>query len=89
MIRAEAEGLAGRGHDTIKCIVTWKGLAVGKIRSRYKDCIMTRRKLEAGRCVATQGHDTAQGRATRPRYSLLCAATRPKRGHDTAGGARP
>ena len=78
MTWAEVEGLAGRGHDTIKCIVTWKGLAAGKIRSRYKGCIVTRRKLEVGRCVATQGPDTAQGHATRPRYDRLCAVTRPK-----------
>ena len=45
MTGAEVEGLVGRGHDTIKCIVTWKGLAAGKIRSRYKDCIVTRRSL--------------------------------------------
>ena len=89
--REKAEGLAGRGHDTINCIVTWKGLAAGKIWLRYKDCIVTRRGLGSWALCRDLGHDTAQGCAIRPRQGRLCPcdmaarpATWPAVGHDMA-----
>ena len=74
MIGAKVEGLAGRGHDTINCIMTWKGLAIRKIWSRYKDCIMTMRGLGSWALYRDLGHDTAKcARGTRPRHSRLGA----------------
>ena len=49
---------------------------------------MTRRELEAGRCVATRGHDTAQGRARLGYDTAGCGhAIRSCERHDTTPSA--
>ena len=90
VIREKAEGLAGRGHDTINCIVTWKVLAVGKIWSRYKDCNVTKRRLGSWALGRDLGHDTAVPACSiGPRHGHLRCDTTRGLGHYTARHGQP